>query len=118
MVDPTLVDEIGERVERILSDPKSTNEENMARALSVGVKQGGEWNPDLDALLRWHFNYQLVDNACYNLEELPVSAWSEYDECQANYISGIFIFCVGIADCLVLQRYSSQRIPHCVLTTG
>ena len=36
-------------------------------------------------LMGWPRNYQLIDNACWRLDELPIDAWNEYDECDGDY---------------------------------
>ncbi|XP_065570914.1 spermine oxidase-like isoform X2 [Artemia franciscana] len=44
---------------------------------------------DREALLQWNIRYQIIDNACFSMEELCSKAWGEYKECEGEYCNTI-----------------------------
>ena len=91
-MDPEAVEEVEKLVETSLHDPDVIHEN--VQEIFDSVKKEVHHDINLEGLLQWHKNYQLVDNACNRLDELSVEAWNQYQECPGNYcqlVKGGFI---------------------------
>jgi spermine oxidase len=88
-VDPSLVEDISNRVEDVLSKLNTdyTDKQTIDQVLAQ-IKEG-QWNTEYEGLFKWHQNYQLIDNACYRMNELSVDAWKQYEECEGPYCQTI-----------------------------
>lgn len=91
-MDPDAVDEGEKLVEMSLHHGGAALKEENIQEIFDSVKKEIHHDIEMEGLLEWHKNYQLVDNPCHRLDELSAKAWNQYLLLSPELNSILFYF--------------------------